>query len=30
VNDPVADKMLARANERPKMTPPADVGICTL
>jgi pre-mRNA-splicing factor RBM22/SLT11 len=30
VNDPVADKMLARAAERPKMTPPADVGICTL
>jgi hypothetical protein len=30
VNDPVADKMLARAAERPKMTPPADIGICTL
>lgn len=30
VNDPVADKMMARAAERPKLTPPADVGICTL
>ena len=26
---PVAHQMLARAAERPKMTPPADVGICT-
>jgi pre-mRNA-splicing factor RBM22/SLT11 len=30
VNDPVANKMMARASQQPKLTPPEDVTICTL
>jgi pre-mRNA-splicing factor RBM22/SLT11 len=30
INDPVANKMLKRLGEMPKLEPPADVGITTL